>query len=105
MAMSGSKLTLDDYQSLIKQLVLERGFEKETVAEVFMLLQEETGELAKAIRKSSGMKTSDHSKTHNLEEELADVLWLVFDLANRLNINLTKAFADKEKENQNRIWK
>jgi len=96
--------SLDDYQKLISRLVLERGFEKETPSEVFTLLIEELGELAKAMRKASGMKTGGHSKTHNLEEEAADVFWLLMDLCNRLDINLYSAFKDKEKKNQARTW-
>lgn len=100
-----AKPTLNDYQTLIKELVLERGFEKETVAEVFMLMLEESGELAKAIRKSTGMKTSDDSKKHEVEEEAADVFWLLIDLCNRLDIDLEKAFRAKEAKNQTRTWK
>ncbi|CAN5452125.1 MazG nucleotide pyrophosphohydrolase domain-containing protein [soil metagenome] len=99
------KPILADYQDLIGKLVLERGFDKETPAEVFMLLLEEVGEFAKAIRKTSGMKTSDDSKTHSLEEEAADILWLLVDLCNRLDIDLEKAFREKEVKNQTRIWK
>lgn len=96
--------TLNDYQTLIKQLVTQRGFEKETVPEVFMLLVEEVGELGKAIRKSSGMKTDNRSKVGSIEEETADVLFLLLDICNRLGIDLAKAFEDKEAKNQTRNW-
>ena len=43
--------TIGDYQQFIAELVKERGFDEETVNEVFTLLVEEIGELAKAIRK------------------------------------------------------
>ena len=92
------------YQKLIKQLVVERGFDKETVAEVFMLFLEESGEFAKAARKVTGIKTDSSSKIHDLEEEAADVFWLLLDLCNRLNIDLEKAFRDKEAINQKRNW-
>jgi NTP pyrophosphatase (non-canonical NTP hydrolase) len=96
--------TLEKYQAYIKQVVLERGFEKETVPEVFTLLVEEVGELAKAIRKANGQKTSADSKQHNLSEEAADVFFLILDLCNRLDIDLSKAFLDKETKNQSRTW-
>lgn len=99
-----SSLTIPQYQSLIKQLVIERGFDKETVPEVFTLFIEETGELAKAIRKANGQKVDINSRQHNVEEEAADVFWLLIDLCNRLNIDLAKAFAEKEKKNQKRNW-
>lgn len=99
-----AKPSLSDYQERIRQLVIDRGFGKETVPEVFMLFGEEVGEFAKAIRKATGMTTDSNSKVHNLEEEAADVFWLLIDLCNRLNIDLEKAFEGKEKINQNRKW-
>lgn len=96
--------TLQDYQVLIAKLVDERGFDKETISEVFMLLTEEVGELAKALRKMHGMKVEVTSKVHEVEEEAADVLWLLVDLCNRLGIDLEKAFRAKEEKNQKRNW-
>ena len=98
------KPTLSDYQTLIKKLVVERGFDKETVPEVFMLFLEETGELAKAVRKVSGVKVAQESKVHDMQEEAADVFWLLIDLCNRLDIDLAKAFEEKEAKNQTRTW-
>lgn len=99
-----AKPTLDDYQKLIKQLIIERGFDKETVTEVFTLLVEEIGELAKAIRKANGQKVDKTSRVHDIEEEAADVFWLLIDLCNRLDIDLEKAFHAKETKNQKRQW-
>jgi len=96
--------TLRDYQKLVKQLVLDRGFDKETVAEVFMLFLEESGEFAKAARKVTGLKVDKASKVHELEEEAADVFWLLIDLCNRLDIDLEKAFREKEAKNRKRTW-
>ena len=98
------KPALPDYQVLIKKLVIKRGFNKETVPEVFMLLLEETGEFAKAARKLSGVKVDKNSRRHELEEEAADVFWLLIDLCNRLDIDLEKAFREKENKNQKRKW-
>ena|ERR1700690_3052097 len=96
------KPTLNDYQKLIRELVIERGYYKETVSEVFTLLVEEVGELAKAIRKTNGQKVHADSKTHEVGEELADVFWLVIDLCNRLEVDLAQVFAAKEQKNQKR---
>jgi NTP pyrophosphatase (non-canonical NTP hydrolase) len=97
-----AKPILADYQKLIRELIVERGYNEETVPEVLMLLTEEVGELAKAIRKINGQKTHEDSKIHNVAEELADCLWLLIDISNRLDIDLEQAFRDKELKNANR---
>jgi NTP pyrophosphatase (non-canonical NTP hydrolase) len=94
--------TLGDYQTLIKKLIVERGYNEETVPQVMMLLTEEVGELAKAIRKLEGQKTHQDSKVHQAGEELADCLWLIIDIANRLDIDLEQAFRAKEAKNSKR---
>ncbi len=94
--------TLADYQSLVRKLIVELGYNEETVPEVLMLLIEEVGEFAKAIRKINGQKTHEDSKIHDVEEELADCLWLLVDISNRLDIDLEAAFRAKEAKNQQR---
>lgn len=96
--------TLADYQKLVKRLVAERGFDKETPPEVLLLLTEEVGELAKAVRKANGQKTGKHSRHYGVEEEAADVLFMLVDLCNRLDIDLEKAFRAKEEKNRSREW-
>lgn len=98
------KQSLTEYQVLIKQLVKGRGFDKETPAEVFTLLVEEIGELAKAMRKANGQKVDAASKHHDVEEEAADVFFMLIDLCNRMEIDLAKAFEEKEAKNQKRTW-
>jgi NTP pyrophosphatase (non-canonical NTP hydrolase) len=97
--------TLADYHGLIRGLVVRRGYDKETVPEVFTLLVEEVGELAKAIRRANGQKIGAHSKQHEVAEEAADVFWLLIDICNRLGIDLEQAFRDKEIINHKREGK
>lgn len=96
--------TIKQYQKYLREVVVERGFDKETVSEVFTVLVEEMGELAKAIRKANGQKVYSDSKHHDLEEEAADVLFMLLDICNRLDIDLEKAFAEKEVKNNSRTW-
>ncbi len=95
---------MQQYQAYLKAVVTERGFDKETVSEVFTVMVEEVGELAKAIRKANGQKVYIDSKHHAVEEEAADVLFMLLDVCNRLNIDLEKAFAAKEVKNNSRTW-
>lgn len=96
--------TLGDFQRYVSDLVKERGFEKESIAQIFMLFLEECGEMAKAARKSAGMKSDKNSKEHRLDHEIADVFIYLLDICNHYGIDLEKAFRDKEEINKLRSW-
>jgi len=100
------KPTLKDFQEYVKKLELERGFIQETVLHKCLLLGEELGELNKAARKELKLlKIDGKSKTTKIGEELADIVIIICTIANRLNIDLEKAFREKEAINKKRIWK
>ena len=84
-----------------------RGFADQPVLETMLLLLEETGELAKAIRKTATKMSVDIEKLHNYdptESEVADVFFVLASVCNQLNINLFKALKEKEKINCERNW-
>ena len=100
------KPTLKDFQHHIKEIGERRGWDKNNYLEIFLLLSEEIGELAKAIRNQTGLyseKNKENSK-YKLEEEFADVLNYIFDLANCFNIDLEQAFRNKDAVNADRDW-
>lgn len=95
---------LKNIQQYVKELELERGFEKQTVIEKCLLLGEEIGELFKAIRISENIKIDANSEKHEVGNELADILIYVCAIANRYDINLETAFREKEEINKKRVW-
>jgi NTP pyrophosphatase (non-canonical NTP hydrolase) len=101
-----NKPTLSDLQFHIKKIGEERGWDKNNHLEIFLLLSEEFGELAKAVRNHTGLYTEKaKNNKYELEEEFADVLNYIFDLANYFNIDLEDAFRKKDEANKKRIWK
>ena len=73
-----------------------------------MLLTEEVGELAKAIRKDKTSMSVDKSKINNydpIESEVADVFIVLCNICNKLDIDLFSAVKEKERENIERVWK
>jgi NTP pyrophosphatase (non-canonical NTP hydrolase) len=98
-------MTLENLQSYIHRMIIERGFEKETVDQTLILLMEELGELAKAVRKESGMKFSETTRRTELEEELADVQIVLLVLADKLGLDMRTVVAAKERKNSKRVWK
>lgn len=100
------KPTLIDLQNHIKKIGEDRGWDKNNYLEIFLLLSEEFGELAKAVRNFAGLYTEENkeNKKFKLEEEFADVLNYLFDLANCFNIDLEEAFRKKDAINAKRVW-
>lgn len=101
------RYSLAELQVYIHHMVKKRGFDKETPKDVMLLMVEEVGELAKALRKYSGLKIDEKKseKYTAVEEEIADVLIYLVDLANLLGASLFDVFLAKEKENEKRSWK
>ena len=54
-------------------------------------LTEEVGELARVIARKYGEQSFKAGEESNLEEEMADVLWVLICLANQTGVNLTEA--------------
>lgn len=97
--------TLTELQAHIKQICGEKGWNKNSVTEIYLLFSEEVGELAKAIRKTSGFKgESTENARQNLEEEFADVLMYLMDLANFFEVDLETVYRHKVKANDTRKW-
>ncbi len=95
--------TLQELQEYVALHWLERGFDN-TPTQECLLLAEEVGELAKAIRKDSGMQTDANSHVGNIAHELVDVLWIITSIANQYGVDLEQAFREKELVNHQRVW-
>ncbi len=97
--------TLKDLQRYLDEVCQERGWTKDSPSEKFVLFIEEVGELAKAMRKAAGLyEERARPRDLSLEEELADVLSYLLDLANCYGVDLEAAFRSKEAINQSRTW-
>lgn len=97
--------TLPQFQQYIKDICKERGWDKNTHLEIFLLFSEEVGELAKAIRKQAQLYNEEaRPDTQHLAEEFADVFSYLLDLANYFNIDIEQAFREKDRINATRKW-
>jgi NTP pyrophosphatase (non-canonical NTP hydrolase) len=97
--------TLGDLQRYVADVCRERGW-TDPPAVKFMLFVEEVGELAKAMRKAAGLyEEASRQRDLSLEEEFADALSYLLDLANSYQVDLEAAFRAKEQVNQGRSWR
>lgn len=99
--------TIKDLQNHIDEICKERGWDKNTNFETFLLFAEEFGELAEAIREMEGLYSKEKNKENKkseLEGEMADVLNYLLDLANRFDVDLEQAYRNKCAKNETRSW-
>jgi NTP pyrophosphatase (non-canonical NTP hydrolase) len=99
----GKNPTLADVQRYVAEMNIARGHSTELLY-CMLLLCEEVGELAKAIRKQTGGRMDVASRDAHVDEEAADVLWLLLAVCNSLGVDLETAFRAKEEKNKSRVW-
>ncbi|GAB6870881.1 nucleotide pyrophosphohydrolase [Bacteroides rodentium] len=56
------------------------------------VLTEEVGELARVMARKYGDQSFKAGEKENLDDEMADVLWVLLCLANQTGVDLTEAF-------------
>ncbi len=99
--------SLSEIQEYIKEVIDIRGFSNQPVEQQLLLLMEEVGELAKAIRKDATDMCIDKTKLANydtVENEIADVFIVLTSICNSRNIDLFNAIVNKESINIKRNW-
>ncbi len=94
-------MTFDSAQALVDEWIKTKGVRYFSGLTNLGILMEEVGELSRIMVRQFGeqsFKPSDENK--NLEDELADVLWVLICIANQTGINLEAAFKKNiEKKN------
>ena len=91
-----------EFQRYVLNFSKEKGFQDTTIEErKKMYTMAELGELAEVILKRDKIQDS---KKREIGLEMFDVIWNVCDLANKLEIDLEKAFEEKMRINEKREW-
>lgn len=108
MAILKENPTIQDFQDYLLQVRKERNWEQNNPLEVFLLLTEEVGELANAIRDKIKLYPKKDKTSEKMQEalafEMSDVFSYLLDLANIFEVDLEQAFREKEAINAIRTW-
>jgi NTP pyrophosphatase (non-canonical NTP hydrolase) len=96
--------SLREVQDYVWQANKDRGFNLTDPSKKLVMLVEEVGELAKAVRKAAGLKFTSSTRTTDLSEELADVQIVLLGLSSMLKIDMCEAVIAKERKNRKRRW-
>ena len=84
-------LTIQDYQKMIDEWVNTVGVRYFSELTNTAILMEEVGEVARIMARTYGDQSFKSEDSHDLADELADVLFVVVCLANQTGIDLTAA--------------
>lgn len=84
-------MTIDEAQQQVDQWIKTVGVRYFNELTNMACLTEEVGELARVIARKYGEQSFKAGEESNLEEEMADVLWVLICLANQTGVNLTEA--------------
>lgn len=88
-----NELTIERAQQMVDEWIKTFGVRYFSELTNMAILTEEVGELARVIARKYGDQSSKPSdEKYNLDDEMADVLWVLLCLANQTGVNLTSAF-------------
>ena len=95
-------MTIEEAQQQVDQWIRQYGVRYFSELTNMAVLTEEVGELARVMARRYGDQSFKPGERDNLEEELADVLWVLICLANQTGTDLTEAFARTLEKKTNR---
>lgn len=84
-------MTIKEAQQQVDQWIHTIGVRYFSELTNMACLTEEVGELARVIARKYGDQSFKKGEEYNLEEEMADVLWVLICLANQTGVDLTEA--------------
>ena len=86
-------ITLEEAQKQVDSWIKEYGVRYFSELTNMAVLTEEVGELARVMSRKYGDQSFKEGEKDNLDEEIADVLWVLLCIANQTGVNVTEAFA------------
>ena len=85
-------MTLEEAQKQVDNWIKTYGVRYFSELTNMAVLTEEVGELARIMARKYGDQSFKSGEKDNLDEEIADVFWVLLCIANQTGVNLTEAF-------------
>ena len=85
-------MTLEEAQKQVDSWIKEYGVRYSKELTNMAILTEEVGEMARVMARKYGDQSFKEGEKDNLEDEMADILWVLLCIANQTGVNLTEAF-------------
>lgn len=100
--MENDNLTIREAQQLVDQWIKTIGVRYFSELTNIAILTEEVGELARVMARKYGDQSFKAGEKENLDEEMADILWVLICLANQTGVDLTNALRRSFEKKTNR---
>lgn len=85
-------MTIEEAQQQVDRWIKEYGVRYFSELTNMAVLTEEVGELARVMARRYGDQSFKKGEKDNLDEEIADVFWVLLCIANQTGVNITEAF-------------
>ncbi len=95
-------MTIEEAQIAVDEWIKKYGVRYFSELTNMTVLTEEVGELARVMARKYGDQSFKAGEKDNLEEEIADVLWVLICIANQTGVNLTEALQKSIEKKTNR---
>jgi len=95
-------MTIKEAQETVDSWIKTYGVRYLTNSQIMAILTEEVGELAKVMARKYGEQSFKSGEKDNLEDELADVFWVLLCIANQTGTDLTSALPKNMEKKTNR---
>lgn len=94
-------MTIEEAQKQVDSWIKEYGVRYFSELTNMAVLTEEVGEMARVMARKYGDQSFKEGEKDNLDDEIADVLWVLLCIANQTGVDVTQAFAHNlEKKTQ-----
>lgn len=100
--MTMDEITIREAQLEVDQWIKTYGVRYFSELTNMAVLTEEVGELARVMARKYGDQSFKEGEKDNLDEEMADILWVLICLANQTGVDLTNAFKQSIQKKTNR---
>ncbi|MFI3315507.1 MAG: nucleotide pyrophosphohydrolase [Rikenellaceae bacterium] len=95
-------MNISEYQELVDSWITNEGVRYFAPTTNMILLTEEVGELARVVARKYGEQSTKEGEVLDIEDEIADVFWVLTALANQTGVNLEKAIIDNYQKKNTR---
>lgn len=95
-------MTISEMQNKVDDWINEYGVRYFSELTNMVILTEEVGELARIMARKFGDQSFKEGENQSIEDEIADVLWVLTAIANQCGVDMEKAFEQNLQKKINR---